>query len=294
LYHTDNSFPLINRGGQPQNVNNASITRLIGDVDLDYARRHILGGDRSFFFFGHNNALQDGVFEDVWEGGGDIQWQTVAAKVKVASTNAADTSSGTGLRSVEVHGLSATGVDQDEVIALNGTTAVESALTYIRVNLMHNEEVGTYGGSHEGDIECRVTNATFANGALLAKMDGVEGSVDVSSQYGFGESHNGFTSIPLGKVMYITRLEVLPKSEKDVDIILYERDGLLTTSAPFQPRRVLWNAEEVRIPIAKEFKSHIKIKALADIFFRAQGVGGITGVDVSLDYYLVDADVSGA
>lgn len=293
IYHTDSAPVLITRAGQPQSTVDATPTRLTTDIDLDFARRHIPGG-RSFFFFGHNNALQNGVFEDVWAGGGDINWQTVGAKVKAVSTNAADTAAGLGLQSIELHGLSPTGVDQDEVLALDGTTPVESALTYIRVSLSHNEEVGTYGGSHQGDIEVRVTNAVFANGELLAKMEGIEGAVDSSVQYGYGEAQNGFTSVPLGKVLYITRLEVIPKANKAIDVILYERDGLLTIADPFQPRRIIWSAEELETPVEKEFKSHIKIKSLADLFFRAQGTGGVSGVDVELDYYLVDADASGA
>ena len=294
MYHTEANTALISRAGQPQSGSDGTPTRQTTEIDLDFARKHIPGG-RSFFFFGKNDTLQNGIFEDVWNGGGDIQWQTVAAKVKVASSNAADvTSSGSGLRSVEIHGLSATGEDQDEVIQLNGVTAVESALTYIRVNLVHNEEVGTYGGSHEGNIEVRVTNATFSNGALLASMTGQEGNPDVSSQYGIGEAQNGFTSIPLGKVAYITRIEVIPNTSKPITVILYERDGLLTTSAPFQPRRIIWQEEEVETPIEKEFKSHIKIKALTDLWFRAEGNGQVSGVAVWLDYYLVDADASGA
>ncbi len=293
IFHTSSSPVLISRAGQPQSTIDGTPTRQTTEIDLDFARKHIPGG-RSFFFFGKNDALQNGVFEDVWNGGGDINWQTVAAKVKVASTNAADTSGGSGLRSVEIHGLSATGADQSEVLALSGVTAVESALTYIRVNLVHNEEVGTYGGSHEGDIECRVTNVTFGSGALLASLTGQEGNVDVSSQYGIGEAQNGFTSVPLGKVAYITRIEVIPNASKPITIILYERDGLLTISAPFQPRRIIWQEEEVEIPIEKEFKSHIKIKSLADLFFRAEGNGQVSGVAVWLDYYLADEDASGA
>ena len=293
IFHRASTPVLITRAGQPQSTVDDTPTRQTAEIDLDFARKHIPGG-RAFFFFGKNDALQNGVFEDVWNGGGDIQWQTVAAKVKVQSTNAADTSDGSGLRSVEIHGLSDTGVDQSEVLALNGVTAVESALTYIRVNLVHNEEVGTYGGSHEGDIEVRVTNATFGNGELLASMSGQEGLVNVSSQYGIGEAQNGFTSIPLGKVAYITRIQVIPNASKPITIILYERDGLLTVSAPFQQRRILWQEEEVEIPIDKEFKSHIKIKALTDLFFRAEGNGQASGVAVWLDYYLVDADADGA
>jgi len=294
IFHSDSSPVLITRAGQPQTTVDATPTRQTAEIDLDFARKHIPGG-RAFFFFGKNDALQNGVFEDVWNGGGDIQWQTTAAKIKVASTNAADvTSTGSGLRSVEIHGLSSTGADQSEVIQLNGVTAVESTLTYIRVNLVHNEEVGTYGGSHEGDIEVRVTNATFGNGDLLAKMTGQEGLVNVSSQYGVGEAQNGFTSIPLGKVAYITRIQVIPNASKPITIILYERDGLLTVAAPFQPRRIIWQEEEVELPIEKEFKSHIKMKALTDLFFRAEGNGQTSGVAVWLDYYLLDEDASGA
>ncbi len=416
-FHTDRSPVLITRGGQPLATTDATPTRQTTEIDLDFARKHILGG-RSFFFFGHNNALQSNVFEDVWAGGGDINWQTTAAKIKVQSsdvnddagrevtkvvadtrtntndgeyfdisaqdgtlyrvymdttgadatqpaaggrtltkvdifTGVADTAAGSGdavakvlnglsdfvsavtddgtifatdanagtatdaaigdlgnawaistdtqgatagvgAHSLEVHGLSSAGVDQDEIIFLNGTTAVESNLTYIRVNIVHNEEVGTYGGSHEGDIEIRVTNATFSNGALLGKMEGIEGNAGDNPQYGYGEAQNGFTSVPLGKVLYITRLEVIPKANKGINVILYERDGLLTVASPYQPRRIIWSAEELEAPVEKEFKSHIKIKALADLFFRAEGVGAVSGVDVELDFYLVDADASGA
>ncbi len=295
LFHSTNSLPFINRVGQPQGTIDTLPVRQTTEVDLDYARKHMPGG-RAFFFIGHNNALQNGVFEDVWAGGGDIQWQTVGAKVKVASTHAADTATGPGLglQSVELHGLSVTGVDQDEVLDLAGVTPVESALTYIRLNLAHNQEVGTYGGSHQGNIEVRVTNATFGNGALLAKLEGIEGSAGNSVQYGYGEAQNGFTSIPLGKVAYITRLEVIPKANKSIDVILYEREGILTVADPFLPRRILWSAEELEAPVEKEFKSHIKIKALTDLFFRAQGSGAVSGVDVELDYYLLDQDADGA
>lgn len=266
----------------------------IYDFDLESSRIHIAGG-QSDFFFGKNDALQNGVFEDVWNGGGDIQWQTVAAKIKVQSTNAADTALGTGLRSVEVHGLSPTGVDQDEVITLDGVTAVESALTYIRVNLVHNEEVGTYGGSHEGDIEVRVTNPTFSNGDLLAFMNGQEGSINVSSQYGIGEAENGFTSVPLGKVIYIKSIEVVPIDvAKPITIIMYEREDILNTASKFGPRRIIWQAEEIERPIEKIFQSHIKIKALADLWFRAEGNGQTGGVSVWMDYYIVDANARGA
>lgn len=257
--------------------------------DLDAARVHIMG-QRSFFFFGFNN-LVGATWVDIHPNSGNVNWLTTATKIEVLSSHAADTSAGLGVRSIEIHGLSATGEDQDEVIIMNGVTPVESALTYIRINKMHSETCGTYGGSHQGDITCRVTGA----GATLSKMIGEEGSAGSSVQYGLGEATNGYWTVPLGKVMYITRLEVIPDvaTNKTVTVHLYEREDILNVSAPFAPRRVIWEEDGVNRAITKEFKSHIKIKALTDLFFRAKATA-TSSIQVTLDFYLVDADSDGA
>ncbi len=291
IFHTSSSPVLITRAGQPQTTVDATPTRQTAEIDLDFARKHIPGG-RAFFFFGFNEVIASGTWEDIHPNGGDVNWLTTATKVEVLSSNAADTSDGTGVRQVELHGLSATGVDQDEVITMNGTSAVESSLTYIRVNKLHNENVGTYGGSHEGDITCRVTGG----GATLSVMTGREGLVNVSSQYGSGEAGNGYWTVPLDKVLYITRLEVTPnvKSNQTVDIILYEREGILNTTAPQDPRRIIWSAIEIDRPVEKVFKSHIKIKNLTDLWFRAKPSGANSKISVALDFYLLDEDADGA
>lgn len=272
-------------------TNIVQLTREINPADLGLARR-LVTGQRSFFFFGHNDDV-DTVWEDIHADGGDIEWLTTATKVEVLSSDAADTSAGLGVQSVEIHGLSATGADQDEVIAMNGTSAVESSLTYIRINKMHSEAVGTYGGSHQGDITCRVTGG----GAVLSVMTGDEGAVDTSVQYGSGEAGNGYWSVPLGKVLYITDLSVTinTKTNQTVDIKLYEREDILVTSAPMGPRRVLWHIDEVAGgEFERRFKSHIKVKNLADIWFRAKGSGTNNKISVSLDFYLLDQNASGA
>ena len=269
----------------------AQVVRPGTSFDLDVARIHITG-QRSFFFFGFNSAVGTS-WEDIHPNGGDVNWQTAAQSIEIVSTDAADngTTPGLGVQSVEVHGLSATGEDQDEVILTNGTTAVAGSLTYIRVNKLHSETCGTYGGSHQGDITCQVAGG----GAVLSKMTGQEGAEGSSVQYGSGEAGNGYWTVPLGKVMYITRLEVIPNvgTNKTVDVALYEREDILDVTTPFSPRRVLWEETEVDTTVEKEFKSHIKIKALTDVWFRAKG-SAASAIEVSLDFYLVDADSSGA
>lgn len=269
----------------------AQVIRPGTSFDLDAARIHITG-QRSFFFFGFNDAVGTS-WEDIHPSGGNINWQTSAVSIEVVSTSAADngTTPGLGVQSVEVHGLSDTGEDQDEIILTNGTTPVVGSLTYRRVNKMHSQTCGTYGGSHQGDITCRVSGG----GATLSKMTGEEGAVNGAVSYGSGEAGNGYWSVPLGKVMYITRLEVIPdvSGNKTVTIALYEREDILDTTTPFAPRRVLWQAASITSTVTKIFKSHIKIKALTDVWFRAVASGS-AAVEVSLDFYLVDADSQGA
>jgi hypothetical protein len=268
----------------------ATIVRPGTSFDLDAARKHIKG-QRSFFFFGFNNAVGTS-WVDIHPTSGNINWLTTAGTVEVLSSSAVDTNTaGAGVRSVEIHGLSATGEDQDEVILMDGTTPVVSSLTYIRVNKLHSETCGTYGGSHQGDITCRVTGG----GAILSKMIGEEGPVDTSVVYGLGEAMNGYWTVPLGKVMYITRLEVIPdvSTGKNVTVHLYERENILTTSAPFTPRRIVWEEDGVETSTTKVFKSHIKIKALTDLWFRAKASAN-SSIQVALDFYLVDEDSSGA
>lgn len=273
-------------------TNTVQLTREINPADLGLARK-LVTGQRAFFFFGFNNAVGTS-WEDVHPAGGDINWLQTAGQIEITSTDAADTSAGLGVRSVEVHGLSATGVDQDEIIVMTGTTATTATtLTYIRINKMHSETCGTYGGSHQGDITCNLKTG----GVLLATMTGVEGSVNGAVSYGSGEAGNGYWTVPLGKVMYITRLSVIPDvaTNKDMDVALYEREDILDTSVPVSPRRVLWQASAFNAPIFKEFKSHIKIKALADIWFRARTISsGTSLLEVSLDFYLLDGNSSGA
>ena len=199
LFDVTNSLPLISRADQILNSSSdCAVTRPITNIDLDLARKHI-EGQRAFFFFGHNDEVGTS-YEDIHPAGGDVNWLATAGKVEVLSSDAADTALGLGTRSVEVHGLSAAGEDQDEVIAMDGVTPVESALTYIRINKVHCEDVGTYGGAHQGDITCRVTGG----GAVLSVMTGEEGAVNSSVQYGSGEANNGYWTVPLGKVLYIT------------------------------------------------------------------------------------------
>ena len=62
--------------------------------------------------------------------------------MKLASTSANDTAAGTGIRKVRIHYLDADHVPHEEVVTLNGLTAVNTVATDIyRINRLHADEV---------------------------------------------------------------------------------------------------------------------------------------------------------
>ena len=81
---------------------------------------------------------------------------------------------------------------------------------------------------------------------------------------------------------------------KSADVVLYEREDILDSTVPVAPRRILWNRFDIEGAHTETFKSHIKIKALTDLWFRASAEAAGTRIDVKLHFYLVDADASGA
>lgn len=262
---------------------------------LDIAREQITSQGTDLIF-GFNSDLDTGVWEDIWPGGGDINWPTSAAVIGISSSDAVDTGAGAGTRQVEIHGLSSTGVDQKETVTLNGTTEVDTSLSYIRITKMHNETVGTYGGSHQGDITARVGSSGAKSGDILAVMTGLEGNVDTSVQYGAGEINAGHWSVPLGKVAYLIGGEVIINTTgtKTADIVLYEREGILLQSAPYLPRRVLWEAIETQGIVPVDLRHFQKVKALTDIWFRAKASANNTKISVKLHFYVLDENAEGA
>jgi len=91
---------------------------------------------------------------------------TTPATVDVASTDANDTSAGTGLRTLTLTGLDADGVLQEETITLSGQTEVTSVNTYSAINGLR----GLTGGSNAknaGTIWCG--NGTFTSGVPATK-----------------------------------------------------------------------------------------------------------------------------
>ena len=120
--------------------------------------------------FGYNPAVSTIAYESIWEGSNAYPWQTVADQLEVLSSSANDSSAGTGARTVELQGLDSSWNLLTETITMNGTTAVTTTGSFLRI---FRARVVTAGTSlrNEGDITIRdqdtsTTRALITNDPL--------------------------------------------------------------------------------------------------------------------------------
>lgn len=114
--------------------------------------------------FGRNPDIDTASgYEAIWNGGGDYTGfdATAAEVVEVFSSDAADDAAGTGARTIELFGLDANFAEVSETVSLDGTTAVDTTNSYIRLHRGIVRTAGT-GGVNAGTITAR-QKVTTAN-----------------------------------------------------------------------------------------------------------------------------------
>lgn len=123
---------------------------------------------------------------------------TALFTVSVASTSANDTSAGTGARTMTIEGLDENFVELPlETITLNGTTPVNSAVQYFRINRLTVITAGTTA-TNEGDIYIGDSADTFSVGVPDTR-------VYCAIYAGEGNSQYGTYSVPAGKNLHFIR-----------------------------------------------------------------------------------------
>lgn len=243
-----------------------------------WAARGLQDGHEVVTKYGANPDIDIGTgFEVLWNGG---DWYTgfdatVADVVTVVSSSANDATGGTGARDVTLSGLDAAGIEIEETITLNGTTPVDSTLSYLR---MHRARVGSVGSLDFNDGE--ITVAQKATPAVVFAVLPAENGSTMISAY----------TIPAGKTAYITswfaafsnldrgtaivRLNMRKPSESRR---VMEQQSLLADGTSVLPR--VYNPPKGPIP------------ALTDIWISAESDTNNVGVAGGFDLILVDDDV---
>ena len=176
----------------------SSITRVgkTEPFELQVARGQVAYHE-SVYKFG-NNAEVSNSTETIWQQGGLYSYLSAASVLKVSSSSANDTSAGTGARTVELFGLDGDYNEINEVVILNGQTAVNTTLSYLRINRMIVRSAGS-GGANAGIIYAgtgTVTTGVPAN--IYATINGD----------GTNQTLMALWTVPAGYTAYLMQYDV--------------------------------------------------------------------------------------
>lgn len=119
------------------------------------------------------------------------------AQVKVSSTDANDTSAGTGARTVRLTGLDASGDPQTENVALQGQTGVTTTGTWKAVT---KAQVLAAGSTKSNAGQIWVGTGTVTAGVPATKLNSVEIGTNVSATC--------LHVVPAGKRLVVTQLSI--------------------------------------------------------------------------------------
>lgn len=137
-------------------------TRLIQNSNLPFTLKVASGAILNYKFvnkFGYNAATGTAQ-EDIWEGGGVYTGQPGTAETAdVFSSDGADDAAGTGLRTLRIEGLDASGAEQTEDVTLDGTAIVTTTGVWNRIYRAYGLTAGT-NETNVGTITIRHTTTT--------------------------------------------------------------------------------------------------------------------------------------
>lgn len=149
-----------------------------------------ISGHEALVIDGHNPASAVGT-EDVNELGTSLVYLAAAELMDVTSSNAADTSAGTGARTVLMSGLNSSHVEISETIIMNGTANVRSVNSYLRVHTLLVLTAGS-GEDNAGNIKATAVVA-------LDPQCRMEPAESISKMSNF--------TVPASKELYIFDIE---------------------------------------------------------------------------------------
>jgi len=210
--------------------------------------------------FGHNPSV--GTSIETVDATSDLYVDLTSAEIlKVVSTSANDTSAGTGMQSVFIQGLDTNYALQSEVVSLNGTTAVNTTKSYIRVLAFYGQTVGTTA-ANEGIID--ITNNAGTN--VLCRMP-----------VGEGRCNAAIFTVPAGYNFYMTSWYGSENSSKGSDITLWKREF---GDGGWQMIRLFTILDNV---FDTEIQSPLRFTEKIDIQIRAKAT--LAGANVAAGFY---------
>jgi hypothetical protein len=175
----------------------SSLTKLgkYEPFDLQVARNQILD-HKVIFKFGFNPDI-NGVEETIWDAGDIYAYPSAATVMKVSSGSTNDTAAGTGARTILVQGLDADYNEAQEIVTLNGQTAVNTTTSFLRVTRAYVLTAGS-GGTAAGNIYVGVGTVTT----------GVPATIYAQITLGENQTLMAIWTVPAGYTGYFDHFNV--------------------------------------------------------------------------------------
>lgn len=230
-------FGIFRHGNAPLNQtqsadSDATLVRVGSDPDIEYVSGKI-SGYTVIHKFGRSVDVSTSMVPisigEVYQTPQTGSATTLRVK---AGGDANDTADGTGAREVTLIGIDETGAEVTETLATAGASASSATTTtFMRLYRFYVSASGTYATQSAGSHAAAITIENGAGGTDW-------GSIAVDS-FPRGQSEIGAYTIPSGYTGYIRNISASVDSAKTATIILFQRQNILETSAPYSAMRAV-------------------------------------------------------
>jgi len=217
--------------------------------------------------FGQNAVVGNSI-ETIWQQGGLYSYPPSATTMTVSSSNANDTSAGTGARTVQIVGLDGDYNEISETIILNGQTAVTTTNSFLRVNRGIVLTAGS-GGVNAGIIY--VGTGTVTSGVPANIYTTINGD-------GTNQSLQSFWTVPANYNAYIYQTNISTGNTSNTPAVL-------KTLLVARPYGGVFNTKEIIVLTdgnhLQNYSFPITLTEKTDIEFRAESSSGSVNFNVS-------------
>ena len=256
----------------------SSITRVgtSEPFELQVARGQI-AYHYSQFKFGFNPDV-DNSLETVWAQGGLYSYLAAETVLKISSSSTADTSAGTGARTVTISGLDVNYNEISETITLNGQTAVNSTNSYLRIFRMIVNTAGS-GGQNAGVIYAGTGTVTT----------GVPANIYATIAIGDNQTLMALWTVPAGHTAYLLQTDITLATTQNnkyctVSIVSRPFGEVFQVRDRFVKSESTTN-QSYSIPVKFAEKTDIEVRAIGD------SAGADIAISAGLDFiYIKNGD----
>lgn len=205
-----------------------------------------------------------------------------AASLRIkAGGNANDTANGTGARSITLIGLNAVGDEISETIATVGASA--SAATtqqFIRLYRAFVAASGTYATT---------TAPSHAGSIVIENAAGTEDWATIQdTDVGRAQTQVAVYSVPRNRQAYITGIKISSDADKKVNLVLFQRQNILQTAAPYSAMRLVEEFPQIAgLHVLRYDQPLGPFPGLTDIGFLGKATSNTA--DVAVSFEIVEA-----